>query len=115
MKDQMIGCCGLVCSDCGAYQATRTMDPARAAQVAAEWSQQFHVDVKVEHVWCDGCTQPGKKCAHCAECELRTCALGRSLASCGECGDYPCEKLTAFFAMVPPAKDVLDRVHASRA
>jgi hypothetical protein len=114
MTDRLIACCGLACTDCGAYQATRTMDQTKAAQVAAEWSQQFHVTVLPEHVWCDGCTVAGKKCAHCGECEIRSCALGRNLASCGQCDEYPCAQLTAFFAMVPPAKAVLDEVHTAR-
>jgi hypothetical protein len=113
MATPMIACCGLVCTDCGAYLATRTMDQAKAAQVAAEWSKQFHVQVLPEHVWCDGCTVAGRKCAHCAECEIRACALERNLANCGLCDEYACEKLQGFFAMVPPAKAVLDRVRAS--
>jgi hypothetical protein len=107
-----VGCCGIVCSECPAFKATQTQDEALARATAAEWSRQFHIEVKPEHVWCDGCIQPGRKCAHCAECEMRTCAQGRKLDHCGQCADYPCQKLQGFFQMVPQAKATLDRLRA---
>jgi hypothetical protein len=108
MSDTLIACCGLVCTDCPAYRATQNSDRKLAEQTAKEWSAQFGVEVRVEHVWCDGCTEPGKKCAHCGECEIRTCALKRGFATCAECGDYPCKNLAAFFLMAPPARATLD-------
>ena len=112
MPARMFACCGLVCSECPAYLATQANDLAKAAETAKMWSQQFGIEVKVEHVWCDGCTAPGLKCAHCAECEIRSCAVGRKLATCAPCADYPCAQLTAFFTMVPMAKATLDRLRA---
>jgi hypothetical protein len=112
MSATLYGCCGLVCSECPAYVATQTNDTAKAAATAKEWSQQFGIDVAVEHVWCDGCTAAGRKCAHCAECEIRSCATGRGLATCAPCADYPCKQLEGFFGMVPMAKATLDRLRA---
>jgi hypothetical protein len=108
MTDRMIARCGLVCTDCEAYKATRTMDQALAQKVAADWSKMFQIQVQVEHVWCDGCLVAGKKCAHCGECEIRACAEKRGVENCRRCADYGCEKLTAFFRMAPGAKKVLD-------
>jgi len=110
----MISHCGLICTECDAYQATRTMDQQKATAVAAQWSQQFGVEVKVEHVWCDGCLVGGKKCAHCGECELRACSMGKGLKNCGRCDEYPCAKLEGFFQMAPQARAVLDGEHAAR-
>ncbi|MBI5480254.1 MAG: DUF3795 domain-containing protein [Deltaproteobacteria bacterium] len=112
MPAQMYGCCGLVCSECPAYLATQANDRAKAEETAQMWSRQFGIEVRVEHVWCDGCTAPGRKCAHCAECEIRSCATGRNLATCAPCADYPCKQLEAFFQMVPMAKASLDRLRA---
>ena len=109
---QTLGCCGIVCSECGAFKATKTNDVALAEKTAAEWSKQFNVAVKVENVWCDGCTEAGRKCTHCGECEIRACATGRKLAHCGLCADYPCKALTGFFGMVPTAKATLDALRA---
>lgn len=107
----MIAYCGLFCSDCAAYKATRTNDVALAQATARQWSEQFHIDIKLEHVWCDGCLVEGKKCSHCAECEVRACARNRGVSTCGACGEYgTCATLNGFFAMVPAAKATLDKL-----
>jgi hypothetical protein len=35
--ERMIAYCGLICTDCGAYIATRAKDQAAIERVAAEW------------------------------------------------------------------------------
>jgi hypothetical protein len=105
--DKMIAHCGLICTDCEAYKATRTMDHAHAQRVADQWSKMFNLSVQVEHVWCDGCLVGGNKCAHCGECEIRACAEERGVVNCGHCDDFGCDKLLAFFQNVPSAREVL--------
>ncbi|HEY3359492.1 MAG TPA: DUF3795 domain-containing protein [Polyangia bacterium] len=112
MSQELIGCCGLTCSECPAYLATKANDHAKAEETARIWARDYGVTVAVADVWCDGCTAPGKKCAHCAECELRTCAQKRGLATCAPCADYPCPPLAKLHGMVPPAKANLDRLRA---
>lgn len=107
MTDRLVGMCGLVCSECGAFKATKAGDTEAALRVAAEWSAQFHVDVALHHVWCDGCTPEGRKCAHCGECGIRACGLARGHTTCADCPDFPCAQVEGFFAMVPPARDTL--------
>jgi hypothetical protein len=108
MSQEIVACCGLVCSSCPAYLASQANDEAAAKAVAEEWSKNYGVDCRVEHVWCDGCTLPGRKCAHCGECEIRSCCVEHGLANCSECPDYPCGPLTGFFRMVPAAQAKLD-------
>ncbi|MBI5543894.1 MAG: DUF3795 domain-containing protein [Deltaproteobacteria bacterium] len=104
----MIACCGLVCTDCPAYKATQANDVALAQATARQWSEQFHVEVKVEHVWCDGCVVEGKKCAHCGKCEIRACAIKRKVATCAACGEFDtCSTLSSLHAMMPAAKETL--------
>lgn len=114
MTTEMIAYCGLICTACDAYLATRTNDEARARATAAAWSKQFGIEVAVTDVWCDGCLVGGRKCAHCGECEIRACASDRGVATCGLCDDYPCATLSGFLAMVPEAKARLDRGFAER-
>jgi hypothetical protein len=114
MPREMLGCCGLNCAECGAYLATQANDAKKAAEVAKEWAATFHVEVEVENVWCDGCTWPGKKCAHCAECEMRACAMGKKVENCGKCPEFDgCKTIGAFLAQVPPAKANLERVRSA--
>jgi len=108
MSTKMIAYCGLVCTECPGYLATQANDPVAAQKVAAEWSKAYHIDVKVEHVWCDGCLVEGKKCAHCGECEVRACARKRGVENCARCDQYPCATLEGFFKMAPMARASLD-------
>jgi hypothetical protein len=112
-KKKMIAYCGLTCTDCDAYKATQKHDLELAKKTAAAWSAQFHTNVLVENIWCDGCTVDGKKCAHCGECEIRACAQKHGVANCGVCSDYPCKTVAGLLAMVPAAKATLDRIHAA--
>jgi hypothetical protein len=108
MTERMISKCGLVCTECPAFIATRDGDEEKVREIAAQWSKEYHADVKPEHVWCDGCLVEGRKCAHCSECEIRACATKRAVESCAACPDYGCEILSAFHEMVPQARQVLE-------
>lgn len=100
MDERLVGACGLVCSECEAYAATQAGDEARIAALAADWSKQFGVTLGPDAVRCDGCMGAGeRRCGHCAECDVRLCALGRGLENCAGCDDFGCEVLERFLAM----------------
>jgi hypothetical protein len=42
----MISCCGLDCSNCNAYIATKTNDAGKRLEAAKEWSIMYKVDIK---------------------------------------------------------------------
>ena len=108
-EKKIIGACGIVCSDCPAYVATKTDDDGLRAKTATEWSAMYHADIKPQDINCDGCPSAGPRLfAHCLECEIRACAHGRKLVTCAECSDYACQKLKGFFAMVPQAQQTLE-------
>jgi hypothetical protein len=114
MEDKIIAYCGIVCSDCPAYVATQADDQAALERVAAQWREEFNApDITVESVICDGCLDGGRKCGHCADCEIRACGVARGVANCAHCPDYVCEKLEGFFGFVPDARAVLDEVRRS--
>jgi len=108
MTEKTISYCGLVCTECPALLATRANDAAAAQKIAGEWSRAYGADVKVEHVWCDGCLVEGKKCAHCGECEIRACARKLGAENCARCDQYPCPKIEGFFKMAPQARATLE-------
>ena len=107
---RVIAYCGLVCSDCPAYVATKADDPNAIERVAAQWREEYNAPtMTAESVWCDGCPgKEGRKCAHCAECDIRACAVSKGYATCADCAEYPCERLGAFFGYVPQARTTLD-------
>jgi len=106
---RMISVCGLVCSECPAYIATKADDYEALVKVAELWSKEYHADLTPEGCRCDGCQDlPGRHIGHWSECKIQRCGHGRSLVTCASCQDYACEKLTGFFGMVPAAKTNLD-------
>ena len=111
-EKRLIGVCGIVCSECGAYLATMNNDESLRKKTAEEWSKMFGADIKPESIYCVGCITPkGKHFSHCSECEIRACGLKKKATNCGHCPDYPCETISGFFKMVPAAKAVLDAEH----
>jgi len=111
--DEIIAYCGLVCSSCPAYLATKEGSEAKARETADLWSRLYNVKVAVSNVWCDGCTAPGRKCSHCGECKIRACAIAKGVTSCALCPDYVCKELTAFLTYAPEARAALERIKAS--
>ena len=104
---KMIAVCGLDCSQCGAYLATKNNDDQKRAEVAAEWSREYRADVKLEEINCDGCqTETGVLFKHCRQCEIRRCARSKRLANCAYCKSYPCPLLERF----PFGKRRLDEI-----
>jgi hypothetical protein len=114
--DRIISFCGLICTDCEAYQATQAKDEPWLARVAAHWREEYKNPIFTkDNVACDGCLGvEGTHCTHCFTCSTRTCGLARGVANCGECSDYEsCDNIQSFFKFVPAAKIVLDEVHAN--
>ncbi len=107
-----LGMCGLDCAVCPAFIAHKTNDEALQAKTAAEWSQQFHVDLKPADIDCVGCLKI--KGVHCAACEIRTCGLACKVKNCALCSAYPCRTISAFIAKVPPAQANLEEVRGTR-
>jgi len=108
-----IGACGLICSECEAFSATRTYDAAAIAAVAKKWSEWNGVEIKPDGVWCTGCQSAGERKGHwCGQmCPVRACAREKGHSTCAGCDDYPCPKLEKAFFFAPadsPARTVLD-------
>jgi len=111
--EKMIAYCGLVCSQCGAYIATKANDPAAIERTAAEWRVKHSPDITAADVWCDGCLSSGPQlCSWCRQCPIRACGSARGVLNCAHCDDYGCETITGFLARVPQAKAVLEGVRA---
>ena len=88
-------------------------DDAKRAEVAKTWSDQFGHEFKPQDINCDGCTSGSERLfSHCSACEIRACAQGKGLANCAHCDDYACDKLEAFFKMVPDARKNLDAIRS---
>ena len=109
-RDVYVAACGLLCSECPAFIATKDNDRALIERTATEWSSRYGVDVRPEHVWCEGCmTENGRKCRYCeAGCTVRACAVEKGFFSCSQCECLEnCEKKLPIAQHVPASAMML--------
>jgi hypothetical protein len=100
----LIGYCGLVCSHCPTFIATRNNDDAAREKIVALYQEKCGLNMKKEDINCDGCLDTaGRKIAFCRVCEIRRCCLAKGLANCAFC-DQPCEALLKLHEFSPEAK-----------
>ena len=99
---KLIAVCGMDCAACAAYKATQADDDVQRAKTAAEWTKMFGHEFTPVEINCDGCVAAGRHVAYCGMCEIRACGARHRVANCGLCPEYPCGRITAFFANVPP-------------
>ncbi|HPV87171.1 MAG TPA: DUF3795 domain-containing protein, partial [Caldisericia bacterium] len=63
--------CGLDCSKCDAYIATKNNDTKLRAEIARKWKVEFGFDAKPEDINCVGCSLEGAHVGYCNECKVR--------------------------------------------
>jgi predicted nucleic acid binding AN1-type Zn finger protein len=99
----MLAYCGLDCSGCPIYLATRVEDPQtqkRTRQdIAVEIKRLYRVTCTAADIAdCDGCsTEGGRLFVSCQECGVRKCARDKGMENCDHCREYVCAKLQEFF------------------
>ena len=104
----MISYCGLDCDQCEAFIATRNNDDALRARVAEVWAKLHAAPIRPEHINCTGCKSAGVKTYYCDQlCEVRKCAIRKSISTCPECPDYPCSMLNHILEEARQAKAAL--------
>ncbi len=98
----MIAYCGLDCSACEAFIATRENDDTKRAAVAEKWTVTYNTEMTKDQINCQGCKSTGKRFFFSENrCEIRKCNIEKSNANCAECSDYKCQKLEEIIAMAP--------------
>jgi predicted nucleic acid binding AN1-type Zn finger protein len=110
MSYQMLSYCGIDCSVCPAYSATRANDIEKLTSLAVEW---FEGSMDYSIVECEGCKGEGRIMKWCNECPTRACAIDRQMENCAYCRDYGCEKLLKVFEMSEEPRQNLERIRAS--
>lgn len=111
---KLIGCCGILCSECEAYIATQNKDYEKIKDLAKQWSTEDY-KIKPEEMICYGCcTKSVKKFKFCNECEIRLCSVEKAIENCAFCSEYPCKKLDKPFEISPENKKRLDELNANQ-
>lgn len=98
-NNKHIARCGLDCSKCDAYIATKNNDYELKVKTAKAWNERYknenrdRNEIKPEDINCKGCLSAGPIYMYCRRCEIRNCALNKNLKNCQDCENYRCEKL----------------------
>lgn len=108
---KMIAYCGLVCSSCPTFLATKNNDDAARAKTAAYYNEKFKMNIKPEEINCEGClSEGGILIGYCQSCDIRACCRDKGLAHCAYCKEQPCGKLKKFHSFSPDARASFEKL-----
>ena len=109
--------CGLDCSACEAFIATRDNNEKLKAKTAKEWSKLYGSYLKQElkpaDINCRGCKTGDSLFIGCRNCSIRKCCREKKLETCAICKGYEtCDLLNGFFTVPThkPARENLERI-----
>jgi hypothetical protein len=110
--ERIIAYCGLNCSDCPTFKATKANDNAERKRVAELWTKEYGRPFKAEDINCNGCLSRGSRVFnYCNVCEIRKCGQQREVENCAYCNDYKCLTLSKMHEQAPKAKSNLEEIH----
>lgn len=112
---KMIAFCGLDCSVCPTYLATKADDDEARKKTAAFYTEKFGFDMTPEEINCRGChSESGVLISYCRTCEIRKCGREKGIGNCRACKAQPCDKLVKFHAFSPDAKAAFQALPEAR-
>jgi hypothetical protein len=107
----MIAYCGIKCSDCKVFQATRNDCEKTRKEMAHKWSERFGWNLGPDDMCCDGCLiEGGRVFAYCKNCETRQCAREKAVENCAYCEHFDCDKLQTIWGMSLTAENNLKEI-----
>ena len=93
--ERIVAYCGIICSECPTFKATKANDDAERRRVAELWTKQYGREYKMDDINCDGCLTEGPRIfGYCKVCKIRKCAKEKNVKNCAYCEEYSCEKLS---------------------
>ncbi len=105
----MISYCGIDCSKCETFLATRADSHEARKKIAEKCLIQFKVKLEPRQINCGGCKSGHVRCAFAETlCEIRRCNIERSHPHCARCGEYRCEKLEMIIESAPAIGEALE-------
>ena len=110
MTGVMIAYCGMICTDCEAYKATRAGDTAKLKELALDW---YKKEDDNEIAVCFGCLSDSRNTEYCSRCGIRACAFARGVETCAHCDDYGCEKMEEVCEIFGHIRERLEEIRAS--
>ncbi len=106
----MMSACGVLCSECPAYQGSKKGIEHQRRTVEA-WQRIYGLNETVEHISCGGCLGPDEEVFYTSRsCKARRCCRSKGFSSCAECPNESCadlEKAQSVWDEVPNLINVL--------
>jgi hypothetical protein len=93
MLNEMVAVCGVTCTLCPAFQATKSGEKSELEKVAVDWTAVSPKLFTSADIICDGCRVDGRKSSFCTTCEILLCARSHSFVTCAHCPLAPCPKI----------------------
>lgn len=119
-EKRVLGCCGIVCSDCPVYKATQRDNDEERAEILKrqreKWStifsKQYERNYVADDINCDGCTSNTDRVFwFCRGCGIRRCVQEKGLANCAFCPECSCDMLENLFEKSrAPARETLEQL-----
>ncbi len=89
----LMSACGVMCSQCAAYQG-RERGAEHQARAAAAWRRIYGYEQEPGQIACGGCLSSDKQVFHSSRtCRARRCCRAKRLSSCAECHVERCAAL----------------------
>lgn len=87
---EMIAYSALIFTSCPQYIAAHNDDDISREKIAKRIVEKFGLYYKPEEMNCDGClSSGGRLIGFCNTCEVRKCAIEKSVENCSVCEDKP--------------------------
>ena len=107
ISEQIIGACGLICSNCKIYNAPNNPE---IAEKLVEHFQGMWENVKQQDFHCGGCWGD-KSELWSPDCWIRKCCVSqKNLKFCYECPEFPCLKLKEWVKKDTGYEEALERL-----
>lgn len=88
-----IAYCGLNCTECPAFIATRDNNLEKIRALATEWSTES-LKFEPDDILCDGCTKHDERLFKWGyECGIRICCSAKGHPNCSHCECLPCDEV----------------------
>lgn len=106
---KMVAYCGLICSNCPTYLATKNDDEELRKKTADLYGLKYGLNLKPVEINCEGCLSVGGKLIiYCQNCSIRKCCSQKGFDNCASCSELPCDHIIEFHRFSPEAKASLD-------
>src|SRR5512144_951080 len=90
---KMMSACGVMCSECPAYQGA-AKGVAHQRRTVAAWLRIYGLSETPERISCGGCLSSDAEVFHTSvRCQARRCCRDKGFSSCAECSQEACETL----------------------